>query len=101
LPVLIDTLAGVDCLVERVLDGYQAHFIAASGIIFTPLCGVTATYYHLCAFRVFPANIKHAVEGIHLPPAPDSWLYRGPRLPKQPVLVWWALFCAEVIDWDE
>jgi hypothetical protein len=48
---------------------------------------------------VFPANIKHALEGIHLPPVPDNWWYHGPRLLLQPVLVWCALFCAEVIDW--
>jgi hypothetical protein len=28
-----------------------------------------------------------------------SWLYHGPRLAFQPVLMWWALFCAGVIDW--
>jgi uncharacterized membrane protein len=60
------------------------------------LAGVMLALY---AVAVFPANIKHALEGIHLPPVPDSWWYHGPRLLLQPVLVWWALFCAEVIDW--
>jgi uncharacterized membrane protein len=32
------------------------------------------------AVFVFPANIKHAIEGIHVPPVPDSWWYHGPRL---------------------
>jgi uncharacterized membrane protein len=49
--------------------------------------------------RFFPANIKHAIEAIHVPPLPTGWWYHGPRLIMQPVLVWWALFCAEVIDW--
>jgi uncharacterized membrane protein len=53
----------------------------------------------LYAVCVFPANIKHAFEGIDLPPVPDTWWYHGPRLLMQPVLVWWALFCAGVIDW--
>ena len=53
----------------------------------------------LYAVGVYPAIIKHAVEGIHLPPVPDSWWYHAPRLAMQPVLVWWALFCAGVIDW--
>jgi len=48
---------------------------------------------------VWPANIKQAVEHIVLPPIPDSWWYHGPRLALQPVLAWWALFCAGVIDW--
>lgn len=60
------------------------------------LAGILLALYAVC---VFPANIKHAVEGIVLPPIPDSWWYHGPRLALQPVLVWWALFCAGVIDW--
>jgi uncharacterized membrane protein len=60
------------------------------------LAGIMLALYAVC---VFPANIKHAIEAIHLPPVPDSWLYHGPRLALQPVLVWWALFCAGVIDW--
>jgi uncharacterized membrane protein len=60
------------------------------------LAGFMLAIYAVC---VFPANIKHAVEGIHLPPLPDSWWYHAPRLAFQPVLVWWALFSAGVIDW--
>ena len=60
------------------------------------LAGLMLALYAVC---VFPANIKHAIAGIHLPPVPDSWWYHGPRLALQPVLVWWALFCAGVIDW--
>jgi uncharacterized membrane protein len=58
--------------------------------------GVMLAIYAVC---VFPANIKHAFEGIELPPIPDSWWYHGPRLALQPVLVWWALYCSDVIDW--
>jgi uncharacterized membrane protein len=60
------------------------------------LAGVMLALYALC---VFPANIKHAIEHIIVAPIPDSWWYHGPRLALQPVLIWWALFCAEVIDW--
>lgn len=58
--------------------------------------GIMLALYALC---VWPANIKHAIEGINLPPIPDTWWYHGPRLAFQPVLIWWALFCADVIDW--
>jgi uncharacterized membrane protein len=58
--------------------------------------GVTLALYVLA---VWPANIKQAVEHIVLPPIPDSWWYHGPRLALQPVLAWWALFCAGVVDW--
>jgi uncharacterized membrane protein len=57
------------------------------------------TMLALYALSVWPANIKHAMEGIHLPPIPDTWWYHGPRLALQPVLIWWALWCAGVIDW--
>lgn len=58
--------------------------------------GVMLALYAVC---VFPANIKHAVEGIQVPQLPSSWWYHAPRLAAQPIVVWWALFCARVIDW--
>jgi uncharacterized membrane protein len=60
------------------------------------LAGVMLALYAVC---VFPANIKHAVEHVQLPSIPDSWWYHAPRLALQPVLVWWALFSAGVVDW--
>jgi uncharacterized membrane protein len=60
------------------------------------LAGIMLALYAVC---VFPAIIKHAVEGIHVPGLPDSWWYHGPRLALQSVFVWWALFCAGAIDW--
>jgi uncharacterized membrane protein len=60
------------------------------------LAGIMLALYALC---VWPANIKHAIEGIHLPPIPDSWWYHGPRLALQPVLIWWALYCSGVTGW--
>jgi uncharacterized membrane protein len=60
------------------------------------IAGVMLAIYAVC---VFPANIKQAIEGINVPPLPNSWWYHGPRLAMQPVLIWWALFCSSVIDW--
>jgi uncharacterized membrane protein len=74
--------------------------IAGAVALLTPrLRKVAGTMLALYALCVWPANIKHALEGIHLPPLPDSWWYHGPRLVLQPVLIWWALFCSNVIDW--
>jgi uncharacterized membrane protein len=73
-----------------------AGSIALASTRLRRLAGIMLALYAVC---VFPANVKHALDGIHLPPAPDSWWYHGPRLALQPVLVWWALFCAGVIDW--
>ncbi len=58
--------------------------------------GVGLALYALC---VWPANINHAfndiaIGGVHL-----GWAYHGPRLALQPVIIWWALWAAHVIDW--
>jgi uncharacterized membrane protein len=58
--------------------------------------GIMLALYAVC---VLPANIKHALDAGVAWPLPLSWWYHAPRLAFQPVLVWWALFCAGVIDW--
>jgi uncharacterized membrane protein len=58
--------------------------------------GVALAVYAIC---VWPANIKHVIDGIELPYISNSWLYHGPRLAFQPMLVRWALYSAGVIDW--
>lgn len=60
------------------------------------LAGVMLAAY---AIAVFPANIKHAFEGVKLGGEALGWGYHGPRLAFQPVFVWWALFAGTVIDW--
>jgi uncharacterized membrane protein len=51
------------------------------------------------AIAVFPANIKHAIEGVELGGTALGWGYHAPRLAFQPVFVWWALFAGAAIDW--
>ena len=53
----------------------------------------------LYAVCVFPANIKHAVYDIPLGGHSQTWWYHAPRLALQPVLAWWPLFCAGVVNW--
>jgi uncharacterized membrane protein len=53
----------------------------------------------LYAAGVFPANIKHAVYNVQLPELPTSWRRHAPRLALQPVVIWWALYSAQVISW--
>lgn len=84
---------------EIILLTGVAEIAGALGLFIPRLrkaAGVGLALYALC---VFPANIKHAVEGIAVPGLPQSWWYHGPRLALQPVLIWWALFCAGAIDW--
>jgi uncharacterized membrane protein len=71
----------------------------AVALVTTPLrwwAGVAFAAYAIC---VWPANFKHAIDGINLPHITNSWYYHGPRLALQPVIVWWALYCSHVIDW--
>ena len=60
------------------------------------LAGIMLALYAVC---VYPANIKHALDGIAIGGTQLGWGYHAPRLAFQPVLVWWALFCGQVIDW--
>jgi uncharacterized membrane protein len=75
------------------------EFAAAAALVTKPLrayAGIALAAYAVC---VFPANIKHAIEGIDIHVIPSSWWYHAPRLAIQPVIVWSALFAGEVIDW--
>jgi uncharacterized membrane protein len=58
--------------------------------------GIGLALYALC---VFPANIRHAVEGVAVGGTVLGWGYHAPRLAFQPVFIWWALFAGAVIDW--
>jgi uncharacterized membrane protein len=60
------------------------------------IAGIMLAAYAVC---VFPANIKHALDHVAIPPIPDSWWYHAPRLAFQPVFVCWALFAGGAIDW--
>lgn len=51
------------------------------------------------AVGVFPANVKHALDGVVVGGTALGWGYHGPRLLFQPVFVWWALFAGGVVDW--
>ncbi|KPH82354.1 hypothetical protein AE618_04730 [Bosea vaviloviae] len=76
-----------------------AEVLGAIGLFVPQLrraAGIGLALYALC---VFPANIKHAIEGITLAGLPSSWWYHAPRLALQPVLIWWALYVGGVIDW--
>jgi uncharacterized membrane protein len=58
--------------------------------------GVMLAAYSVC---VYPANIHHALQQVPVGEVQLSWWYHGPRLAFQPVIIWWALFAGNVIDW--
>ena len=53
----------------------------------------------LYVIAVWPANFKHAFEGVALPPIPDTWWYHAPRLALQPLIAWLCLYAARVVNW--
>jgi len=58
--------------------------------------GMGLALYAVC---VFPANIKHAIDDLGAAQPVLGWVYHGPRLLFQPVIVWWSLWAGAVIDW--
>jgi uncharacterized membrane protein len=58
--------------------------------------GIGLALYAVC---VYPANIKHAIDGLPPGNVQLGWWYHAPRLALQPVLVWWALFAGGVVSW--
>lgn len=71
----------------------------AAGLMVPGLRRAAGIGLALYAVAVFPANIRHAVEGIDIAGMHQDWRYHLPRLLAQPLLVWWALFCAGVTGW--
>jgi uncharacterized membrane protein len=75
------------------------EFAGAFGLMTKRLrraAGIGLALYAVC---VYPANIKHAIDGLPAGQIQLGWWYHAPRLALQPVLVWWALFAGAVIDW--
>ena len=75
------------------------EIVGAIGLMVPKLQKAAGMGLALYAICVFPANINHALNHIDVGALPNSWWYHGPRFLLQPVLVWWALFCAGTITW--
>ena len=84
---------------EVVLATGVLELILAFTLLVPRLRKISGIVIALYVIAVWPANIKHAFEHIIAPPIPDSWWYHAPRLALQPVIAWWALFAARVVDW--
>ncbi len=75
------------------------ELMGATGLLIPRLrkcAGILLAIYAVC---VFPANIHMAFEHIPFHGHAVGWGFNGPRLALQPILVWWTLFCAGIIDW--
>lgn len=76
-----------------------AEIAGAIGLMIPRLRRAAAWGLAAYAVCVFPANIKHAVEGVVVSGTALGWGYHGPRLLAQPVIVWWALWAGGITDW--
>jgi uncharacterized membrane protein len=75
------------------------ELVASTALVTRPLRWWAGIALALYALAVWPANFKHAFDGIEMPVIGNSWWYHGPRLALQPVIMWATLYAAEVIDW--
>jgi uncharacterized membrane protein len=69
------------------------------GLLIPPTRRLAGVMLALYALAVWPANIYHALSGVHVGGLPDSWWYHGPRLAFQLVFIWWPLWATGVTDW--
>jgi uncharacterized membrane protein len=68
------------------------EIVAAAALLITATrkwAGLALAAY---ALAVWPANVKHAIEGIEFTYLPASWWWHGPRLALQPFLIAAALW---------
>ena len=76
------------------------ELLGAIGLWFRPTERFAALGLALYAICVYPANIKHAIDGLTAVDAGAlPWLYHIPRLALQPVLVWLPLYAAGILRW--
>lgn len=72
----------------------------AAGLLmprFRKCAGIGLALYAIC---VYPANLKHAVDALDGTSISSwQWIYHVVRLPLQPIIVWLALFTANVVNW--
>jgi len=81
---------------EVVLLTGACEIAGAIGLITARWRWIAAVMLALYAACVFPANIKHAIDGLAYGRNTLGWGYHGPRLLFQPVIIWWTLFAGGV-----
>jgi len=84
---------------EVILGTGLCEIAGAIALLIRPLrrtAGIALALYAVC---VFPANVKHFMDGLPVGGLQLGWWYHVPRLAFQPVFVWWALFAGEVVRW--
>ncbi|MBP0495773.1 DoxX family protein [Pararoseomonas indoligenes] len=98
-PFLLITPEWVPAPRQVILVTGLCEIAGAVGLISRRLRRAAGIGLALYAVLVFPANIKHALDGLPIGEVQLGWWYHLPRLALQPMLVWWALFAGGVVDW--
>ena len=75
------------------------ELLGVAGLLLPPLRRFAGTMLALYAACVFPANIKHMLDFARDPVPWTGWLYHGPRMLAQPLIMWWSLYASGVTDW--
>lgn len=75
-----------------------AELAGAAGLLHPRLRVAAGWALAAYAVAVFPANVKHALEGVAVPGLPSGWGYHGPRLALQPAIVLWCLWASGALD---
>jgi uncharacterized membrane protein len=84
---------------EVILFTGACEIVGAVALVTRSLRWWAGVMLALYAAGVLPANVKHAVYNVQVPELPASWWYHVPRLALQPVIIWWALYSAQVVSW--
>ncbi len=82
-----------------VLATGAAEIAGAIGLVTARLRVAAAWGLAAYAVCVFPANVKHAIDGVAVGGVVLGWGYHAPRLAAQPLLVWWALWAGGITNW--
>lgn len=75
-----------------------AEILGAAGLLFRRTRVWAGWALAAYAVAVFPANVKHAFEGVEVAGLPTSWWYHGPRLALQPVVVFACLWASGALE---
>jgi uncharacterized membrane protein len=84
---------------EIILFTGICELAGAVGLLIPRLRRLTGIMLAIYFFCVFPANIKNAIEGLSVEGLPSANWYYWVRLAFQPLVIWWTLYAADIVDW--
>ena len=98
-PFLAITPPWVPCPALVVAATGVAELAGAAGLMIPRLRKAAGCGLALYALCVWPANFHHAFAHVAIGGTALGWGYHAPRLAAQPLIIWWALWASDAIDW--